>query len=195
MQQSKLHYNRMIFKNKKAAMEMSMGTIVTIVIVVVTLVLALVLIRTIFSSSTGAIDQVSTAIQDQINQLFTSGSSNLVIYPASRQITIKRGDTPKGFGFAVKNPGNSQSTFKYVIGAQSMHQCGSLTLTQADSFVIGDKGSFSLGPSAILDPYALVKFDVPKSTPTCTITYGLTANETSPHPENTYSTNIFVTIN
>lgn len=59
-------------KSKKAALEMSMTTIVTIVLVVVTLVLALVLIRTIFTSSTNAIDQVNTAIQDQINNLFTS---------------------------------------------------------------------------------------------------------------------------
>lgn len=173
---------------------MSIGTIVTIVLVVTTMVLGLVLIRSIFNTGTNAVQNIDTAIQNQINQLFSSSNSNLVVYPNSRSITIKRGSTPAGFGFAVKNPEQVSATFSYSVNATSMHNCGSLTLEQANSFLIGASGPISLGPSAIQDPYTLVEFDIPTSEPTCTVTYNLVVNEVTPTPTNSYSANVFVTI-
>jgi archaellum component FlaG (FlaF/FlaG flagellin family) len=185
----------MNFKSKKAAIEMSMTTIVTIVLVVVTLVLALVLIRTIFTSSTNAIDQVNTAIQDQINNLFTSQGGNLQVYPNSRQITLNRGDTPKGFGFSIKNPEKTTATFSYNISAGDVHNCGTaFTPDQANAYVLGNTGSLSLGPGAILNPYILVKFDIPSDAVPCTIIYNLNVVETTPN-SNAFPTNVFVTIN
>ena len=149
----------MNLKNRKAAIEMSMTTIVTIVLVVVTLVLALVLIRSIFSSSTNAVTQVNNAIQNQINQLFTSQSTNLVVYPEDASVTVKRGDsTPAGFAFAVKNPDNNQATFTYNVTAQQNsdgsvgHNCGSgFTAAEANSYDqgLGSSGTIGVGPSAI----------------------------------------------
>ncbi len=173
---------------------MSMTTIVTIVLIVVTLVLALVLIRTIFTSSTNAIDQVNTAIQDQINNLFTSEGGNLQVYPASRQININRGDTPKGFGFSIKNPEIATATFTYSVSAGDVHNCGAnFTTDQANAYVLGNSGTISVGPGAILNPYILVKFTVPSSAIPCTIIYNLNVVETSPN-NNAFPTNIFVTI-
>jgi hypothetical protein len=184
----------MIPKNKKAAIEMSMTTIVTIVLVVVTLVLALVLIRTIFTSSTNAIDQVNTAIQDQINNLFTSEGGNLQVYPASRQITISRGATPAGFGFAVENPEKTTATFSYNLSAGDVHNCGpAFTTDEANAYVLGNTGTLTLGPGAILNPYILVKFDIPSNAIPCTIIYNLNVVETSPN-SNAFPTNIFLTI-
>jgi hypothetical protein len=184
----------MNFKSKKAAIEMSMTTIVTIVLVVVTLVLALVLIRTIFTSSTNAIDQVNTAIQDQINNLFASEGTSLAVYPASREITLKRGDTPKGFAFSVKNPEKTTATFTYNITAGDVHNCGtSFTTQQADAYVLGNTGTFSLGAGNALDLPILVKFDVGNSAPPCTIIYNVNVIETSPN-SNAFPTNVFVTI-
>jgi hypothetical protein len=184
----------MIFKNKKAALEMSMTTIVTIVLIVVTLVLALVLIRTIFTSSTNAIDQVNTAIQDQINSLFTSEGTSLAVYPASREITLKRGDTPKGFAFSVKNPEKTTASFTYNISAGDVHNCGTtFTTAQADAYVLGNTGSFSLGPGNALDLPILVKFDIPSASVPCTVIYNLNVFETTPN-NNAFPTNIFVTI-
>ena len=77
----------MNYNNRRAAIEMSMNTIVTIVLVVVTLILALVLIRTIFSGSTNAITSINSEIQNQINQLFASNANtNLVIDPNGGQV-------------------------------------------------------------------------------------------------------------
>ena len=169
----------MITKNKKAAMEMSMGTIVTIVLVVVTLVLALVLIRSIFSSGTNAVSSINSAIEDQINQLFASSeTTDVVIAPASQTIDIKRGDSPKGFAFSVKNWETSgQVSFHYSIAPSpdASTQCPG---GDAASYIFAGSGDFTLGPSTKLDAPLLVRFSIPKSAPVCTITYVLKVEET-----------------
>lgn len=156
---------------------MSMTTIVTIVLVVVTLVLALVLIRTIFTTSTGAVEQIDSAIQDQINKLFVSEGKDIAIYPASQSITVKRGDTPKGFAFSIKNPNNEVSSFTYGLtadNAASIQSCGSsFSKEKAEALILGGSGTFSLGPTAQLDLPKLVKFNVPSTAPACTVVYNL----------------------
>ena len=54
----------MISKNKHAAMEMSVGTIVTIVLLMAVLVLGLVLVRTIFKNSTESIDSIDEQVKN-----------------------------------------------------------------------------------------------------------------------------------
>ena len=156
---------------------MSMTTIVTIVLVVVTLVLALVLIRTIFTSSTGAVEQIDTAIQDQINKLFTSEGKNIAIYPASQTITVKRGDTPKGFAFSIINPSTETASFSYTVTADdptSIASCGSsFSKEKAEAYLLNGAGTFSLDGSAQLDLAKLVRFNVPQSSPVCTVVYNL----------------------
>ncbi len=182
----------MKINSKRAAIEMSMTTIVTIVLVVVTLVLALVLIRTIFTSGTGAIEQIDTAIQDQINKLFATEGTKLAIYPASRQISLTRGETPKGFAFSVKNNGVESADFSYSLTATDTASCGTtFTKETADAIVLGGSGTFSLGPGDKLDLPILILFNVPESAPPCTITYYIDIKKAG----TTYSgTNIFVTL-
>ncbi|MDE1848953.1 MAG: hypothetical protein KGH55_02890, partial [Nanoarchaeota archaeon] len=158
---------------------MSMTTIVTIVLVVVTLVLALVLIRTIFSSSTNAIDQVSNAIQDQINQLFTSGNENLIVYPTTNVITLSKGDTtPRGFAFSVKNSDPNPATFTWGVQATDVHNCGSATVAQVQQYLISSHGSFSLNGGDISSAQgSRVLLDTSSASP-CTITFLLSVNET-----------------
>ncbi len=187
----------MNFKNKRATMEMSMGTIVTIVLVVVTLVLALVLIRGIFSSSTNAIDQVSNAVQDQINQLFTSGS-NLVVYPNTNVVTLSKGDkTPRGFAFSVKNTDPNPATFSWAVQTIKVYNCGSTTTSQAQNYLINDHGTFALGGGDISSAQgSRILLDTSSATP-CTITFLLSVNETpqgstTPQPFN--SQNVYVKI-
>src|SRR5271157_2001257 len=157
-----------LYKDKKAALEMSMTTIVTIVLVVVTLVLALVLIRTIFTSSTNAVTQVSVAIQNQINQLFATQGGDLKIYPAT-PITIKRGDsTPYGFQFAVQNPDNNKATFDYNVSATSLHDCGSsFTTDAANGFIVNGNGALTASAGGISDNQVIL-FEAPSSAPSCT---------------------------
>ena len=85
--------------NKTGAMEMSVGTIVTIVLLMSVLVLGIFLIQKIFKTGTSAIDIVDTQITDEMSKLFATEGKNLVIYPSSQQITLRKGDDPKGFAF------------------------------------------------------------------------------------------------
>ncbi len=157
--------------NKKAAMEMSVGTIVTIVLLMGVLVLGVFLVQKIFGGATGAIDQINTQVENEIQKLFSDEGKSLAIYPTSRDITIKKRDDPKGFAFSVLNKDVEATEFTYEITADDVSKCGSLTKEEAEKFLIGGSGSFQLGPGSALDFPRLVKLDIPETAPLCTIIY------------------------
>ncbi|MFA5953814.1 MAG: hypothetical protein WC812_04440 [Candidatus Pacearchaeota archaeon] len=183
-------------KNKKAAMEMSMGTIVTIILLVVLLVLGIFFIQRIFSSGTNAIDQIDSQVQSEINKIFTEEGKTLAIYPSSRQITLKTGDDPKGFAFSYKNDINEKQIFEYTVYAEKNFdyttKCGSgFTEAQANGFLVTNAGSFTLQANQQMDLPGLVLFGIPENAPACTIPYNLVIEGDK---DSGSSANIFVTI-
>ena len=103
-------------KDKKAAMEMSIGTIVTIVLLVSVLVLGLVLIRSIFTSAKGVVDLTDQELRKKIGEIFTE-DKKLAVYPTSRRLEIPQGDID-GFGIGIQNllEGSSATkTFSYEV--------------------------------------------------------------------------------
>jgi hypothetical protein len=164
----------MILKNKKAAMEMSVGTIVTIVLLMTVLILGLVLVRTIFSTSKSSIDQIDQAVQNEINKLFAEEGKKIVIYPTSRDIILKKGDSG-GFGFSIKNTESTDGSFSYEVKAIEVSSNCGMTMGQADNLVIlGKKGSNINVPSgSSLENAILVKYEIPESAKICKIRYGL----------------------
>jgi hypothetical protein len=193
----------MNFKNKKAAMEMSVGTIVTIVLLMAVLVLGLVLIQRIFSSSTNAVDNVDSQIQNEITKLFQDEGGTLVVYPSSRELTLKIKDsTPKGFAFAVKNDGVESKTFSYIVYSEDVSKCGSsFSKQKADSLLLGASGSFTLGPNSdTVSNRDIVKFILNENVPPCAMIYRLKiceGNTCTPESQNVYKNNnpsIYVTV-
>jgi len=177
---------------KKAAIELSMTTFVTIVLVVVVMVLGIFFIQRIFKSGTNAIDSIDSQVQDQINQLFSTEGTKIAVYPTSRAITLVKGDDPKGFAFSVKNNAVNSADFSYTLTSDDISKCGSTMTKQiADSYVLGGTGSFSLGPGNPLDLPRLVKFEVPDTAPPCTIIYTLDIKKGT---ESYSGADIFVTI-
>ena len=171
---------RSFSKNTKGAMEMSVGTIVTIVLLMMVLVLGIFFIQKIFSGSNSAIDSVNSQLTSQINQLFSDGkASRLAIYPTSQQITIKKSDsTPKGFAFSVYNDANENKDFTYTVASDDVSNCGNTMTNQiADSYIIGKSGKFSLQPASSLSLAEIVLFSLPQSAPACTVTYDVTVND------------------
>jgi len=81
-------------KSKKAAMEMSVGTIVTIVLLMSVLVLGLFLVQKIFNLGTGAVDAIDSQVQNEITKIFTEEGKSVAIYPSSGEI-IKEGQRSK----------------------------------------------------------------------------------------------------
>jgi len=179
-------------KSKKAAMEMSVGTIVTIVLLMSVLILGIFLVQKIFSSSTNAIDTIDNEVQNQITQLFSDEGKKLGVYPTSREITIKKKDDLKGFAFSVKNIGVESEDFSYSIRASDVSRCGKgFTKEIAESYLLGKSDFFSLGPGNSFDMPKLVKFDLNENSPPCTMVYSL---EIKKGKEPYASADIFVTI-
>lgn len=179
-------------ENRKAAIEMSMNTFVTIVLVVIVMVLGIFFVQKIFKSGTNAIDTIDSQVQDQINKLFASEGTKLAVYPTSRQITLIKGDDPKGFAFSVKNDDVEDKQFSYLMAADDISKCGStMTKAKAEGYLLGGTGSFSLGKGNSLDMPRLVKFEIPESAPPCTMIYTLAIKRGS---ESYSSADIFVTI-
>ena len=184
--------NNLKVMNKKAAMEMSVGTIVTIVLLMTVLILGLVLVRSIFSSSTSAIDSIDSSVQNEIQKLFAEEGKLIVIYPTSRQITLKKGKDPSGFAFSIRNPDEGKD-FTYSIQADPAYdytRCGtSFNMEKANKFLLVPSGSFFVKTGSNLDLPGLVLFEIPDTAPLCTIPYTLKIDDGA-HA----SASVFVTI-
>ena len=182
----------MISKTKISAMEMSVGTIVTIVLLMSVLVLGIFLVQKIFKTGTSAIDVVDSQIQAEVNKLFAEEGKNFVIYPSSQQITLKKGDDPKGFAFSVKNPFTETREFSYDVEAQDVTGCGSLTTTQANSWLRPAKGDLTIGAGSSPTLAEKVLFVIPQTAPPCTVTYRVTIEDNK--KEFAEGGSVFVTI-
>jgi hypothetical protein len=155
-------------KSKRGAMEMSVGTIVTIVLLVSVLILGIFLIQNIFSSAKGAIDLTDQQLRSEINKLF-SEDKKLVIYPGTRLVEIEQEDTD-GVGLGVKNlirGIEGSQTFSYEVIATDTADCG-ISKEQAESWIVTGKAEQGI-PIAVGDLAVLrVTFRIPTGAPLCT---------------------------
>lgn len=181
-----------LFSNKRAAMEMSIGTIVTIVLLMSVLILGIFLVQKVFNSGSNAIDSIDNQVQSEIEKLFAEDGKKLAVYPTSRQVTLKKGDDPKGFAFSVRNDDVESATFSYSVESTDITKCGStLTQAKANDYLLGGSGQFSLGPGNSLDLPRIVRFDLPETAPPCNMIYYLQISKN----EQPYSgADIFITI-
>ena len=164
-----------MLKNKKAAMEMSVGTIVTIVLLMTVLVLGLVLIRTIFSSGVRSVNQIDDKVRSAINEMFiTDDNQKLAIYPSDSKIKIKQGTQGEGFAFSVRNADLEAQDFKFTIEVDSAFDIKGkckITSSDAEEWLDIPGGSFSLPGSGAMENPELVLYNIPELAPTCTIPY------------------------
>ncbi|MFH1787331.1 MAG: hypothetical protein ABH811_00885 [archaeon] len=158
-------------KSKKAAMELTMGTIVTIVLLVAVLVVVLFFINKIRESGVNAIDGIDQAVRSEVEKLFAEDSTKkIVIYPSTREIKIKKGEDSRGFGLSIRNI-EDEGRFSYEITAHET-DCG-MRLPEAEDLIALNKQRNNIlipGGSIMEDPI-FVKFNIPESTPPCMITY------------------------
>ncbi len=165
----------MIKKSSKGAMEMSVGTIVTIVLLVSVLVLGLILIKNIFGGATSAVDLTNQQLTDQINQLFSQDTSTqVVIYPQTGQLQISKGNEG-AFGFSIRNTDTVQHTFSYNVSVIQIANGCQMSTSQAQNLIIlGGSGSNYVIPSgSSLNQAIPVRFSIPNSASLCDIRYGL----------------------
>jgi len=156
-----------MIKQKKAAMEMSVGTIVTVVLLMAVLILGIFLTQQIFKTSKGAIDMTDAELRNQIQQLFSNEETKIVIYPTSKSLEIKH-EEQDAIGVGIKNlatTGSGTNVFSYVV-QKSSGNCQS-NIDPNEWIIVGDKEQEI--PIAVGELYSTkIIFQIPLGTPICT---------------------------
>ncbi len=158
-------------RNKKAAMEMSVGTIVTIVLLVTVLVLGLVLVRTIFTGAKYNVDVIDEKVREQINGLFAEDKP-LVIHLPNRKAEIQQGEE-WGVAWGVKNlqTGTTKtSMLSYEVIASEAQECG-ISLDEATTYIKLGQSDSDIPLSPGKTNYEISRFIIPDNAPLCSIRY------------------------
>ena len=153
--------------NKKGAIEMSVGTIVTIVLMVTMLILGIVLIRNIFSSAKGVVDLTNQQLESEIEKLFSEENA-IAMYPSTRYIEIKQESTD-GVGFGIKNlqqGAAGATTFSYQVSASDVSNCG-VSKDVAESWIIVGKSENDIAIPIGGKIVRKIMFQIPLGSPLC----------------------------
>jgi hypothetical protein len=159
-----------LIRNKDGALELSIGTIVVIVIGMSMLILGLVLVRTIFTGSTEAVDVLNEKVQGEIVSLFAAEGSDVVIKLGSdRVVKVKKGEyTTVGIG-ARKSNGDaieSRNDLKYTLSInQAESGCSNPDKMFALDNPFSQRSFDSANPSAV---FAAIEIKIPEDFSVCT---------------------------
>ncbi|MFH1326690.1 MAG: hypothetical protein ABIH59_01020 [archaeon] len=171
--------------NKRAAMEMSVGTLVTIVLLMAVLGLGLFLVTNIFSGSTDTVDLINDKVIGEINDLFSdSGAAVVVMLGADKKAKIKRGTDDFGIAIGVEVDGAaSRDRAKYKLSfpdSPETDDCVSQLSTRKDegeakfAEMMGQKPTlrtketeYSFDEYEGARSYARLSFNIPKTSIKC----------------------------
>ena len=79
------------------------------------------------------VEGIDSAVRAEIDKVFARDpTKKIVIYPAVREIAIKKGEDKLGFIFSINNI-NESGTFSYALSAQET-TCG-MQLSEADNLI------------------------------------------------------------
>jgi hypothetical protein len=161
-------------KYKTGAMEMSVGTIVTIVLLMAVLVLGLTLTRVIFRGATDSVTDLNSGVKKQINNLFGEENKNLVISLGSQKTaSVKQGTANFGIpmGFAPDNPqawGNAKNGCTYSVDiVDQPNYCINKGWNNIERDVVTGISKVQFDELQDGNGYALIKINVPDSIPPC----------------------------
>jgi hypothetical protein len=163
-------------KNKRAAMEMTVGTIVTIVLLMSALVLGLILTKTIFANTTENVAVINDQVKGEINNLFGDEGTGFVIKLGNQNTAkVKQGTLNFGIpiGFVPTNPGAwgpSKTNCVYNIIPVTTSEC----VTKGYWNIASIKDSIKTGYTDVKfdefennNGYSLIKIDVPETVSPC----------------------------
>jgi len=159
--------------NKRAAMEMSVGTIVTIVLLLTVLILGIFLTQRIFNISKRAIDLTDQQLKKEINSLFSlDESKRIILYPQTNRLEIKKGESDE-FGFVINNRKPNEETFSYEVGVAEIGRDCQMSQEQAERIIeLGkSRSDIRIGSGDILESPLRVRLSVPETASLCTIRY------------------------
>ena len=160
--------------NKRAAIELSIGTIVIIVLAMSMLILGIVLIKNIFEGANDIATMTSAQLKDQVSKMF-GDDKKLVVYPDSRHINVEQGKT-SGFGIGIKNllPGNSEGTefsYEVVVSDPDIRKKCGIGERDAEDWMVTGRAESNIEIASGDFTSTKVLFEIPAGSPLCTIRY------------------------
>jgi len=159
-------------KNKHAAFEMSVGTIVTIVLSVTLLVLGIFFVQQVFSSAKGVAELTDQQMRNEINKLFSS-EDEVVIYPSTRKVEIKQAQGDD-VGFGIKNLDSREDSYSYSIKATPGNNCpDSLSNEEIMNWIILGNAEQEIEIESGGFITRRISFEIPTSAPLCSVRYSL----------------------
>jgi len=165
----------MVIRNKKAAMELSMSTIVILVLAMSMLILGLVLVRGIFRSATTTVDELDDKVKAEITNLFVDEGKKIVVkLGADRTAKIKADGETVNIAFGAKTIDGSgvdikSLKYKLSLDDSARENCYSILKRKKVEEFIGQRTDTWLqfdrfeGDTA----YALVEIQIPEGTTLC----------------------------
>ena len=143
---------------KKAAMELSISTIVVIVIAVILLIFGIILVRSIMCSGIIMSDQISSGVQAKITDLFGEEKYGVSCMGESGE-EIKLGDGGKRPIACVIREDTSRA---YSLKVKEVKSLSGVSSTQVNKWVIDSNwdGTVKVGDTTAIVAY----LDVPKNT-------------------------------
>lgn len=167
-------------KQKKAALELSVGTIVVIVIAMSMLILGLVLVRTIFTGAINNVDTIDDKVRSEIQTLFNDDQKKTAVYLANHKAEVDQGEE-YGVAFAFRNlktDSLTPSQFSYnVKAADPSVGCAGLTAAAADSWIIVGKSQSGITIPPGETYYTISRFRIPQDAPLCIVRYTIEVSD------------------
>jgi hypothetical protein len=100
---------------KRAAIELSIGTVVIVVIAMTMLILGIVLVRNIFGGATESVEILNDKVRAEITNIFAEEGSKIGIKLGSDRIAkIKQGTDNFGIGFGAETKGGGSASDKQL---------------------------------------------------------------------------------
>jgi len=164
----------MRINSKRAAMEMTMGTMVTIVLLVTVLILGLVFVRTVFTSAKGAIDLTDQQLKNELSKNFGE-ESRIAIYPGTRLIEIKQ-ESLDSVGIGIKNllrgvAGTSTFSYQVVVSDPDLERKCRISEDSVIRWIVTGRSEIDIPiPSGAFSSQKIL-FDIPSGSPLCEIRF------------------------
>jgi len=161
--------------NKKAALELSIGTIVILVLAMSMLILGLILIRTIFAGAKFNVETMNKKVEAEINKLFVE-DQRAVLYLPNRIAVVKQGDD-FGLGFGIQNAVATQKfRWKVTVADDNIRKKCGISELEAEAWITtGGTGSVEVASGQKYTD--IVRFNLPEGAvsdiSTCLIRYKL----------------------